>query len=490
MFSMNKKCLTIILAFIIMIGAIPVFAEPDENEESEEFVTDENGVLIEYNGEGGNIAVPDGVTSIGVVFSGDKRITSVMLPDSITELYERVFEGCTILQSVMFKSATPPELAYDKNIREDNAFFINTPDLTTLYVRIGAKEAYEAEEMFGDYDIVEIKFCEYCNEYIGFCECNLCETCGKRNCEIDHFYCDICGDLDCEIDHYCEHCGAVDCKLAHFYCDDCGTLDCTGQRGLGEILGKGSITMLDIMELIKYLTGVKSKLDDGSDSCSFKAALILGGEMPTHWDLAEMYAHISGFPCAIDGAEPLVNIPKNQITVRAEIDEANSEIRYYANQPLIKHERYAYEVTVKGSNLQALKSTYNFYNENQDDIFRVVLGAGSDIPTNERFMFQPFAGNARGLTVTGDGITEVIALPRMGDIDGDGKVTIFDALEILKKLIKIKSKVDTCEFSFKASLIKKGIAPTIFDTIEILKYVLGIPNEVDPTIRREPPQYR
>jgi hypothetical protein len=49
-----------------------------------------------------------------------------------------------------------------------------------------------------------------------------------------------------------------------------------------------------------------------------------------------------------------------------------------------------------------------------------------------------------------------------GDVDGDGSITINDALEILKYLAGLESAVD-----FEA---------TIDDALEILKYLAGLPN--------------
>ncbi len=53
------------------------------SESGDEFVI-ENGVLTAYNGEGGEVIVPDGVTAIGeYVFSGDSRITKLVLPEGL-----------------------------------------------------------------------------------------------------------------------------------------------------------------------------------------------------------------------------------------------------------------------------------------------------------------------------------------------------------------------------------------------------------------------
>ena len=61
----------------------------------------ENGILTGYSGEGGMIAIPDGVTGIAAkAFYGNKTITGVTFPDSLTEIGEATFTGCTALESI------------------------------------------------------------------------------------------------------------------------------------------------------------------------------------------------------------------------------------------------------------------------------------------------------------------------------------------------------------------------------------------------------
>ena len=61
----------------------------------------ENGVLTKYVGPGGDVTVPEGVTSIGQgAFEWCHSLTSITLPDSVTSIGECAFFGCKKLTSV------------------------------------------------------------------------------------------------------------------------------------------------------------------------------------------------------------------------------------------------------------------------------------------------------------------------------------------------------------------------------------------------------
>ena len=52
----------------------------------------ENGVLVKYTGAGGDVVIPDGVTSIGDwAFSRCEGLTSVTMPDSVTSIEDHAF---------------------------------------------------------------------------------------------------------------------------------------------------------------------------------------------------------------------------------------------------------------------------------------------------------------------------------------------------------------------------------------------------------------
>ena len=76
-------------------------ASTRDNDSADDFRIDENGVLVKYIGPGGDVVIPDGVTSIGdSAFWSCSSLTSVSIPGSVTYIGDSAFSYCTSLTNV------------------------------------------------------------------------------------------------------------------------------------------------------------------------------------------------------------------------------------------------------------------------------------------------------------------------------------------------------------------------------------------------------
>ncbi len=91
-----KRSLSLLLAVVLALGMLPVVARAADGD-----LTIKNGVLMSYSGPGGDVTIPNGVTSIGNnAFSQCTSLTSVTIPDSVTSINNFAFKDCTGLTSV------------------------------------------------------------------------------------------------------------------------------------------------------------------------------------------------------------------------------------------------------------------------------------------------------------------------------------------------------------------------------------------------------
>ena len=93
---MFKKSLSMLLIILLIFSSAPIVTYANDSD----FVIN-SGVLERYNGAGGTVVIPNGVTAIGEeVFSSFKSIISIKLPSSLTVIGDYAFQSCKSLTTI------------------------------------------------------------------------------------------------------------------------------------------------------------------------------------------------------------------------------------------------------------------------------------------------------------------------------------------------------------------------------------------------------
>lgn len=99
-----KKWKPVVLAVMLMSLLLGMHAMAASD--PQDFVI-ENGQLTEYTGDGGEVIIPDGVTSIGkYAFSGHSGLTDVIIPDSVKSIDDAAFFNCDLTSITIPNSVT------------------------------------------------------------------------------------------------------------------------------------------------------------------------------------------------------------------------------------------------------------------------------------------------------------------------------------------------------------------------------------------------
>ena len=99
-----------------------------------------------------SITIPNSVTSIGLyTFAECKGLTSVAIGKNVASIGFRAFYSCTSLKEVYSANPVPPSC-------DDDSFYLVDKTNCTLYVPVGSRKAYQADEKWKGFEnIVEKK---------------------------------------------------------------------------------------------------------------------------------------------------------------------------------------------------------------------------------------------------------------------------------------------------------------------------------------------
>ncbi|MGI6174160.1 MAG: leucine-rich repeat protein [Christensenellales bacterium] len=93
-----RRILSLALLALLLVSAVPLPLSPAIAEGPFDI---DNGVLMRYNGPGGNVRIPKGVTEIGEgVFANRADITSVTIPKDVTKIGNSAFKNCINLKKI------------------------------------------------------------------------------------------------------------------------------------------------------------------------------------------------------------------------------------------------------------------------------------------------------------------------------------------------------------------------------------------------------
>ena len=103
----KSRVVSLLLALVLCLGlATPAFAVEGD-------FTVKDGVLTKYNGPGGDVTIPDGVTEIGrYAFYACNDLTSVTIPDGVTSIAPSAFRDCGSLTGVTIPDSVE-SIGYD-----------------------------------------------------------------------------------------------------------------------------------------------------------------------------------------------------------------------------------------------------------------------------------------------------------------------------------------------------------------------------------------
>jgi hypothetical protein len=279
---------------------------------------------------------------------------------------------------------------------------------------------------------------------------------------------------------------ADDCPFCFRHKDECVCIICPAcdlpQAGLGidgtckyrrgfttgfEIGDR--ISVLDALEILKYLADMPSTLYNRSYGflCARAAADINGDGVIDIEDVFEIMCFIRGLPSELCDNDVIWRDMGFEVVIR----EKEGKIEYYNTAEITQRTRTRINLKIEGEVgvwVEEIESLFVI----QRDTAQVLISSGNRIAEGELIMTQNFSGLAKSLNISGD-ITPTV-IPFYGDVNGDGEINIFDALEILKYLAGMENLIVPESYAWRAARVTGGDEPVIFDALEILKMLAGM----------------
>jgi hypothetical protein len=133
--------------------------------QDDEFATVGNSVLVSYNGDGGEVVIPDGIKYIAGAFHENEAITSVIVPESVIRVRSASFMGCKNLEKVEFKG---------RDTFLESAVFAECTHLSDVTLPAGLK-VLELQTFYGCSKLTDIKLPDSI-EFIGMGAFYSCST--------------------------------------------------------------------------------------------------------------------------------------------------------------------------------------------------------------------------------------------------------------------------------------------------------------------------
>ena len=119
-------------ALLVKPAAKKAAEEKAAAEKAERDFTIQGSILVKYNGNGGEVTVPDGIVALGEEAFQDSRVTKVILPEGLTSIGHHCFFGCYELEEITL----PASLSGVENMTQP---FSSTPKLKEFRVAEGSK---------------------------------------------------------------------------------------------------------------------------------------------------------------------------------------------------------------------------------------------------------------------------------------------------------------------------------------------------------------